>query len=73
LVIGKSEKEWRHFYRSTEKKPEKEHPGLSSGRPHVLQGDNFVRISVGRVGEESVRIEKSKVARAVVKRLSLQS
>jgi len=34
---------------------------------YVLQGNNFVRISVGGVGEESVRIEKSKVlARAVV-------
>jgi hypothetical protein len=40
------------------------------GAIYVLQGDNFVRISIGGVGEESVRIEKSKVlARAVVKRL----
>jgi hypothetical protein len=37
---------------------------------YVLQGDKFVRISVGGVGEESVRIEKSKVlARAALKRL----
>jgi hypothetical protein len=37
---------------------------------YVLQADNFVRISVGGVREESVRIEKSKaLARAVVKRL----
>jgi len=41
-----------------------------TGALYVLQGDNFVRISVGGVHEESVRIEKSKVlARAVVKRL----
>ncbi len=41
-----------------------------TGALYVLQGDNFVRISVGGVDEESVRIEKSKVlARAVVKRL----
>jgi hypothetical protein len=41
-----------------------------AGALYVLQGDNFVRISVGGVQEESVRIEKSKVlARAVVKRL----
>jgi hypothetical protein len=41
-----------------------------TGALYVLQGDNFVRISVGGIGEESVRIEKSKVlARAVVKRL----
>ncbi len=41
-----------------------------TGALYVLQGDNFVRISVGGVGEESVRIEKSKVlARAAVKRL----
>jgi hypothetical protein len=41
-----------------------------AGALYVLQGDNFVRISVGGVGEESARIEKSKVlARAVVKRL----
>ncbi|MGB2900709.1 MAG: hypothetical protein WBB89_15700 [Candidatus Acidiferrum sp.] len=41
-----------------------------TGALYVLQGDNFVRISVGGVGEESVRIEKSKVlARAVMKRL----
>jgi hypothetical protein len=39
-----------------------------TGALYVLQGDNFVRISIGGVGEESVRIEKSKVlARAVVK------
>jgi hypothetical protein len=41
-----------------------------TGALYVLRGDNFVRISVGGVGEESARIEKSKVlARAVVKRL----
>ena len=41
-----------------------------TGALYVLQGDNFVRISVGGVGEESARIEKSKVlARAAVKRL----
>jgi hypothetical protein len=41
-----------------------------TGALYVLQGDNFVRISIGGVGEESVRIEKSKIlARAVVKRL----
>lgn len=41
-----------------------------AGALYVLQGDNFIRISVGGVGEETVRIEKSKVlARAVVKRL----
>ncbi len=41
-----------------------------TGALYVLQGDNFVRISIGVVGEESVRIEKSKIlARAVVKRL----
>ena len=41
-----------------------------TGALYVLQGDNFVRVSVGGVREESVRIEKSKVlARAVVKRL----
>ena len=41
-----------------------------TGALYVLQGDNFVRISVGGVREESVRIEKSKIlARAVVKRL----
>jgi hypothetical protein len=41
-----------------------------TGALYVLQGDNFVRISVGGVGEESLRIEKSKVlARAAVKRL----
>jgi len=41
-----------------------------TGALYVLQGDNFVRISIGGVGEESVRIEKSKtLARAVVKRL----
>jgi hypothetical protein len=41
-----------------------------TGALYVLQGDNFVRISVGGVGEESLRVEKSKVlARAVVKRL----
>jgi hypothetical protein len=41
-----------------------------AGALYVLQGDNFVRISVGGVGEESVRIEKSKVlAHAVVERL----
>src|SRR5712664_3512115 len=41
-----------------------------TGALYVLQGNNFVRISVGGVGEESARIGKSKVlARAVVKRL----
>ncbi len=41
-----------------------------AGALYVLQGDKFVRISVGGVGEESVRIEKSKVlARAALKRL----
>jgi hypothetical protein len=41
-----------------------------TGALYVLQGDMFVRISVGGVGDESARIEKSKVlARAVVKRL----
>jgi hypothetical protein len=41
-----------------------------AGALYVLQGDTFVRISVGGVGEESARIEKSEVlARAVVKRL----
>ena len=41
-----------------------------TGALYVLQGDNFVRVSVGGVGEESARIEKSKIlARAVVKRL----
>jgi hypothetical protein len=41
-----------------------------TGALYVLQGNNFARISVGGVGEESVRIEKSKVlARAAVKRL----
>jgi len=41
-----------------------------TGALYVLQGDNFVRISIGGFGEESVRIEKSKIlARAVVKRL----
>jgi hypothetical protein len=41
-----------------------------AGALYVLQGDNFVRISVGGVGEESLRVEKSTVlARAVVKRL----
>jgi len=41
-----------------------------TGALYVLHGDKFVRISVGGVGEESVRIEKSKaLARAIVKRL----
>ena len=41
-----------------------------TGALYVLQGDNFVRISIGGVGEESVRIEKSKIlASAVAKRL----
>ena len=40
------------------------------GALYVLQGDKFVRISVGGVGEESLRVKKSKVlARAAVKRL----
>ncbi len=39
-----------------------------AGALYVLQGDNFVRISVGGVGDESTRIEKSKaLARAAVK------
>jgi hypothetical protein len=41
-----------------------------AGALYVLQGNIFLRISIGGVQEESVRIEKSKVlARAVVKRL----
>jgi len=41
-----------------------------TGALYVLQGNNFVRISVGGVSEESARIEKSKaLARAAVKRL----
>ena len=41
-----------------------------AGAHYVLQGDTFVRISIGGVGEESARIKKSEVlARAVVKRL----
>lgn len=41
-----------------------------TGALYVLQGNNFVRISIGGVGEESMRIEKSKIlAGAVVKRL----
>jgi hypothetical protein len=41
-----------------------------AGALYVLQGDNFVRVSVGGVGDESARIEKSKIlARAAVKRL----
>jgi hypothetical protein len=41
-----------------------------TGALYVLQADNFVRISVGGVRLESMRIEKSKaLARAVVKRL----
>jgi hypothetical protein len=41
-----------------------------AGALYVLQGDVFVRISVGGVREESVRIEKSKaLARAAMKRL----
>jgi len=41
-----------------------------TGALYVLEADSFVRISVGGVREESVRIERSKVlARAVVKRL----
>jgi hypothetical protein len=41
-----------------------------AGALYVLQGNSFVRISVGGVGEESARIEKSEIlARAVVKRL----
>jgi hypothetical protein len=42
------------------------------GTLYVLQGDSFLRISVGGVREESMRIERSKVlARAVVKRLDV--
>jgi hypothetical protein len=45
-----------------------------TGALYGLKGDNFARISVGGIGEEPARIEKSKVlARAVVKRLSLHS
>jgi hypothetical protein len=41
-----------------------------AGALYVLQGDVFLRISVGGVREESARIEKSKMlARAVAKRL----
>jgi hypothetical protein len=41
-----------------------------AGALYVLQGNIFLRISIGGVHEESVRIEKSKaLARAVVKRL----
>ncbi len=41
-----------------------------AGALYVLQGDVFLRISVGGVREESARIEKTKIlARAVVKRL----
>ena len=41
-----------------------------TGALYVLQGNSFVRISVGGVGEESARIQKSRVlARAVVNRL----
>jgi len=40
------------------------------GALYVLQGDTFLRISIGGVHEESLRLEKSKtLARAVVKRL----
>jgi hypothetical protein len=43
---------------------------LRSGALYVLQGDKFIRVSVGGVGEESARIEKSKIlALAAVKRL----
>jgi len=45
-----------------------------TGALYVLEADNFVRISVGGVREESVRIEKSKaLARAAVKRLHPRS
>jgi hypothetical protein len=41
-----------------------------AGALYVLQGEVFLRISVGGVGEESARIEKTKIlARAAVKRL----
>jgi len=41
-----------------------------AGALYVLQGDKFVRISVGGVGEESARIEKSRLlARAALKHL----
>jgi len=41
-----------------------------TGALYVLQGDTFLRISVGGVREESARIEKSKaLARAALKRL----
>ena len=43
------------------------------GALYVLQGDSFLRISVGGVPTESVRIEKSKaLARAAIHRLSLR-
>lgn len=43
-----------------------------AGALYVLQGEVFLRISVGGVGEESARIEKTKIlARAAVKRLWL--
>lgn len=41
-----------------------------AGALYVLQGEVFLRISVGGVREESARIEKTKIlARAVIKRL----
>lgn len=43
-----------------------------AGALYVLQGEVFLRISVGGVGEESARIEKTKIlARAAAKRLWL--
>ena len=43
------------------------------GALYVLQGDSFLRISVGGVPTESARIEKSKaLARAAIHRLSLR-
>jgi hypothetical protein len=45
-----------------------------TGALYVLQGDAFLRISVGGVREESARIEKSKaLARAALKRLGPNS
>jgi hypothetical protein len=45
-----------------------------AGALYVLQGNVFLRLSVGGVREESARIEKSKaLARAIVKRLPSRS
>jgi len=41
-----------------------------TGALYVLQGERFLRISIGGIGEESARIEKSTaLARAAIKRL----